>query len=123
MQPDRAAEISDEHLLAKAALRAAGRLRLSQTDLSRIIGVSKSVVSGMAKGDGLPASPKVRELIVLFIRLYRSLDALMGGDETVAAAWLKGPNAALGGRPVDRIMTIEGLTHTLAYLDSRRAIV
>ena len=61
------------------------------------------------------------ELGALFVRLFRSLDAITGGDGTVAHAWLRNDNRALGGRPLDQIKTITGLTHGLAYLDSRRA--
>ena len=43
------------------------------------------------------------------------------GDGKVANAWLRNENRALGGRPLDQIKTITGLTHGLAYLDSRRA--
>jgi hypothetical protein len=62
------------------------------------------------------------ELAVLFIRLYRSLDALVDGDETVARAWLRNPNTALGDAPLALIQTISGLVNTLAYLDARRAL-
>lgn len=61
------------------------------------------------------------ELAALFIRLFRSLDAITAGDSQVARAWLRNENRALGGRPIDQIQTISGLTHDLAYLDSQRA--
>jgi hypothetical protein len=38
------------------------------------------------------------ELAVLFVRLYRSLDAIVGGDDAVAAAWLRNRNTALANR-------------------------
>ncbi|WP_420867067.1 MbcA/ParS/Xre antitoxin family protein [Chromatocurvus halotolerans] len=46
---------------------------------------------------------------------------MTAGDSKVARAWLRNENRALGGRPIDQIQTISGLTHDLAYLDSRRA--
>jgi Protein of unknown function (DUF2384) len=57
------------------------------------------------------------------VRLYRSLDAIVGGDDAVAASWLKNHNTALNGEPLALIQTISGLTNVVAYLDARRAIV
>ena len=63
------------------------------------------------------------ELGVLFVRLFRSLDAIAGGDQSVARAWIKNPNLALDGRPLEKIATIAGLIDVIAYLDGRRALV
>jgi hypothetical protein len=108
---------------AKAALRAAGRLGISNKVLGRIIGVSEATVSRMGSGAyTLSPEDKPFELAVLFIRLFRSLDAMVGGDEAAAAAWLKSENLALGGAPLPLIQSVSGLVHVLAYLDARRAL-
>ena len=62
-------------------------------------------------------------LAVLFVRLFRSLDAIVGGDEGIAQAWLKNANMAFDGAPIEKIQTISGLVDVIAYLDSRRALV
>jgi len=56
----------------------------------------------------------------LFLRLFRSLDALMGGDEAKARAWFKAENAHVGGVPAERIRTVEGLVDVVQYLDAMR---
>ena len=66
-------------------------------------------------------SGKPFELAVLFIRLYRSLDAIVGGDEAVARAWLRNSNTALHSRPIDLIQKVQGLLDVIHYLDARRA--
>ena len=71
----------------------------------------------------LEQGSKPFELAVLFVRLFRSLDAITGGDETVSRAWLKNFNSALDGKPLEKILTISGLFNVIAYLDSRRALV
>lgn len=109
-------------VLSKAAARAAGQLDLSQAELAKVLGVSPAAVSRAVNGGRLPDNPKTLELATLFIRLYRALDAIIGGEALVASAWLRNPNAALGMRPIDAIVTIPGLVATLAYLDSRRAV-
>jgi hypothetical protein len=115
--------VSDGEVVSKAALRAAEWLGLSNRILSRILGLSEASVSRMGSGAyRLAPGEKPFELAVLFVRLYRALDALVDGDEAVAQAWLHGHNTALGDAPVSLIQTVPGLVNTLAYLDARRAL-
>jgi hypothetical protein len=69
----------------------------------------------------LARGEKAFELGVLFVRLFRSLDAIVGGDEKVARAWLNNKNSALRDAPIDLIQTIGGLVNVVQYLDARRA--
>jgi len=125
LQADRAtpSEAADV-VLSKAAVRAADLLGVTARALAAVIGVSEATVSRMRKGEfALARGSKPFELALLFVRLFRSLDAITGGDEAVARAWLRAPNTALGGTPVEAIRTIPGLVDVLAYLDARRALV
>jgi hypothetical protein len=110
-------------VLTKATIRAADKLEVSQKVLASIIGVSESVVSRMRSGSFAleRASGKPFELAALFIRLYRSLDAIVGGDEAVARAWLKNENTVLQSRPIDLVQKVQGLIDVIQYLDARRA--
>lgn len=109
-------------VITKAVLRAQVLLQISQRDLGAIIGVSPAAVSAAARRGGvLPDDPKRRELALLFLRAFRSLDAIVGGADAVAAQWLRAENAALPGVPLDRMKTVAGLVEVVAYLDQRRA--
>jgi hypothetical protein len=121
---DRDPALSDAGLVAKALVRGADKLQVSNRALARIIGVSEASISRLKKG-GFPldASQKPFQLAVLFIRLYRSLDALAGGDDGVSAAWLASPNSALDGVPLELVQSVSGLVNVINYLDARRAIV
>ncbi|WP_034994564.1 antitoxin Xre-like helix-turn-helix domain-containing protein [Beijerinckia mobilis] len=111
-------------VLAKAVLRAAEHLGLTARVLGAIVGLSEPTVSRLKKGEfDLERGTKPFELAVLLVRLYRSLDAIVGGDDTVAKAWLRNDNIALGGKPIDKIQTVSGIVDAIAYLDARRAIV
>jgi DNA-binding XRE family transcriptional regulator len=111
-------------VMTKAAVNAADRLGLSARTLAAIIGVSEATVSRMKRRDlNLERGSKSFELAILLVRLFRSLDAIVGGDEAVARQWLRNANLALGAAPVEKITSISGLTDVLAYLDARRALV
>ena len=115
---------SEATVLTKAALRAAEQLGMTNKALATVIGVSEATVSRMRSGDyTLQRGQKSFELAILFVRFYRSLDAIVGGDEAVARAWLKNPNKALDTEPLTLIQTIPGLMNAIHYLDARRAIV
>ncbi|MBV7409957.1 MbcA/ParS/Xre antitoxin family protein [Maritimibacter sp. DP1N21-5] len=117
------AAVSDRGtVLTKALLSASTRLGLTGARLAEVIGVSGPTVSRMAKGAWvLEDGSKPFELAALFLRLFRSLDAITGGDEAVARAWLVADNRALGMAPVQAIRNVEGLVRVTQYLDARRA--
>ena len=111
-------------VLGKAVVRAADLLGLTQKELSRILGVSEATASRL-RSDKYRLSPdraKEWELARLFVRLFRSLDALWGHDD-VARTWLASPNLALGTRPRDLLTSVEGLVRVVAYLDAARGRV
>ncbi len=114
----------EEAVVAKAVTRAAERLGLGNRELARILGLSEASASRLRRGSfRLRRREKAFELAVLLIRLYRSLDAVAGGDLAVMRRWLRTPNAALDGIPLDRLFTVTGLLDVLAYLDGRRAVL
>ena len=108
-------------VLTGAVLRASALLEITQSGLAQILGLSPSTVSRMANGTyTLDAQKKEWELGALFVRLFRSLDALIGSNDLAARGWLNGPNEALAGRPVELIRSTEGLVRVVQYLDSAR---
>jgi hypothetical protein len=121
----RPASVADQAaVLTKATLRAATQLGLTNKLLATVIGVSEATVSRMRSGVyRLQRGQKSFELAVLFMRLYRSLDAIVGGDDAVAGVWLKNRNVALDAAPLALIQTVPGLMNVIQYLDARRAVV
>jgi DNA-binding XRE family transcriptional regulator len=108
-------------VLGKAVLRVAERLGLTQKELGKIMGVSPASVSRLASGKA-PIDPedKSGELALLLVRVFRSLDALVGGDEGKARAWFQAHNDHVGGVPAERVSSVEGLVHVAQYLDAMR---
>ena len=111
-------------VVTKAALRAAAHLGLSHRVLAGILGVSEATISRMGSGSyQLRPGDKPFELAVLFLRLFRALDAIVGGDVPAARAWLQHENTALGAVPVTMLASVSGLVNVVGYLDARRALV
>jgi uncharacterized protein (DUF2384 family) len=69
-----------------------------------------------------PTRAKEWELAILFVRLFRSLDALWGHEGT-ARAWLAGYNTGLGAVPLELIKSAAGLVRVVDYLDHARGRV
>jgi len=111
-------------VVAKAALRAADQLKISAETLAAIIGVDEVTISRIRRsGSGLEPGTKPFELAVLFVHLFRSLDAIVGGDNEAAANWLVSPNTIFDAPPMEALQSVTGLVDVIAYLDARRALV
>jgi len=109
-------------VLTKALLRATELLGLSSAVLARVLGVSEASVSRLTSGARtVDPQSKEGELALLLVRVYRSLDALVGTDATQRHAWLHGHNRALNARPIDLVQRADGLVNVVAYLDAMRA--
>jgi hypothetical protein len=107
-------------VLARAVLSAADRLSIRARQLALVIGSSEASVSRLQTGRGLDPASKEGELALLFLRVYRSLDALVGGDDDKARAWLHAHNDHLRGVPAARMTSVEGLVDVVQYLDAMR---
>lgn len=109
-------------VLTKATLRSAGLLGLSNSVLARAVGLSEASISRMASGaKAFEVGSKPAELAALVIRVYRSLDALVGNSEQHRRLWVTSFNRALNATPRDAIQTAEGLVRVVTYLDAARA--
>lgn len=108
-------------VVTKAVVNAMRLLQLSQQEVAGLLHVSPATTSRWVNGASV-LSPDSAEgqLGLLFLRVFRSLDTLVGGDAQKARAWLKTENHHLGGVPLDRLKTPEGLVHVADYLDAMR---
>jgi Protein of unknown function (DUF2384) len=115
--------LAEAAVVTKATLRAAGGLGLSNKVLARLLGLSEATVSRMSSGAyELMPGDKPFEIALLFLRLFRALDAIVAGDQAAARAWLRHENAILGAAPAVLIQSLSGLVNVVAYLDARRAV-
>jgi hypothetical protein len=107
-------------VLAKATVSAARRLGLSNHDLAAVLGTSDASVSRLSHDRGLRPASAEGSLALLFVRLFRSLDAATGGNDAKARAWFGAQNHHLGGVPAELVRHPEGLVNVVQYLDAIR---
>jgi DNA-binding XRE family transcriptional regulator len=111
-------------VVSKAVSRAAGLLGLTNAALARTIGVSEATASRLRAGNYvLEPGTKSYELALLLVRLFRGLDAVVGGDEASLRSWMVTVNRALRGVPRDLVQTVTGLVTAVDYVDAARARV
>lgn len=106
-------------ILLKAFNNACAELGINKVTAGKIIGVNRSTLS-RKEGIGLDKESKSSELSLHFIRLYRSLFAISGGDQAFMRHWFNSPNSALGAKPADLVQSVLGLMQTNEYLDAMR---
>ncbi|OAO00726.1 hypothetical protein A8B75_17605 [Sphingomonadales bacterium EhC05] len=115
---------SDDKLLTSAIRKIAAYWCLSNVKLSSVLGLSEATISRLRTGKTFldPAS-KSFETGQFLVRLFRSLDALMGSDDDAAKSWLASHNLDLEARPIDLIDSFKGLLTVCDYVDAHRARV
>jgi transcriptional regulator with XRE-family HTH domain len=128
--PERESAAIKDAVVTKALLRAADALGLSQKELARTVGVSEATMSRMSRVSRsreraaslslVAVDKKEGELALLLLRVFRSLDALLGGDAQKVRAWFGATNTHLGGVPKERVQSAEGLVTVALYLDAMR---
>ena len=110
-------------VLTKATLRAAEFLGLNNAALALTVGLSESSISRMASGSKtFDLGTKPAELATLLVRVYRSLDALVGNSDPHRLAWMSTYNHALNTTPKHALLSAEGLVRVVTYLDGARAL-
>ena len=108
-------------VLTRAVVRAAEILDLSGKEIAGVLGVSPASRSRLARGREIRPDSKEGELALLFLRVFRSLDALLGGDAEGCRRWLRAYNSHLAGVPAELLRTVAGLAGVAEYLDAMRS--
>lgn len=116
MAPNTVAQPDPRRVLATALANAGRELGLTQQDLAAVIGRDRTALS---RG-GLDPDSKAGELGLLFVRAYRALFALTGGDGPAMRHWFQTDNLHTGGVPARQVRTVQGLVQVVEYLDAIR---
>lgn len=115
------AQADDAELITGALLAAGRELGMTLAQLARVVGVSESAMKNYSRGSASISSPKDQELSLGFIRVYRALFAILGGDSEQMLHWMKTPNRHFNKQvPLQLVETYQGLAELNVYLDAMR---
>ena len=106
-------------IVLKAFNNACKELGVSRDEASLIVGVDKATLN-RNKTKGFAPDSKTGELCLQFVRAYRSLFAIAGGDKSFMQHWITTHNTALSGIPLKLMFSIIGLIQVNEYLDALR---
>ncbi|WP_045096379.1 antitoxin Xre/MbcA/ParS toxin-binding domain-containing protein [Legionella fallonii] len=111
----------EDVVLSKALCNLAKFYSLTGKDLGKIIGISEPSASRLTQGKKL-ISPHTKEgeIALLLLRIYRSLNAMVGNNHEKAKLWLNNQNKYFKNKPIEEMKTISGLIRVLNYLDAMR---
>ena len=118
------AQQTDAELVTEAFVEAGRELGLTLAQMAAIIGVSSSTMKNYSRGAATIASSKDQELSLGFIRVYRALFAILGGNQEQMRYWMKTPNRHFNNQvPTDLAGNYQGLAELNVYLDAMRGRV
>ncbi|MCF6776418.1 MbcA/ParS/Xre antitoxin family protein [Thiotrichales bacterium 19X7-9] len=109
-------EITEKQVLGKAVLNAAKKLGITQEQLELVVHRDRSSIYR----SGVDPNSAEGQLSLYLIRCYRSLYALMGGDEMNIKHFMKTQNKITNAVPIQQIMSIDGLVNLVQFLDAMR---
>jgi len=110
---------NDRQVLNKALFNAAEAMGISKAEAAGIIGRERT---GIVR-DGIDPNSKAGELALMFIRIYRGLYAVVGGDQDNMRHWVATENQYFGQSPRQMMDSCQGLVRVLMYLDAIRGKV
>lgn len=106
----RQCEMNNNAVLTKATMHAATQLGLTQYQLEQVLGQNQTTTIE------LDPDSKPGKKALLLIQIFKSLDALNGGDLEWIQYFMCSQNQITGGVPIEQIQNEIGLVKVQKYL-------
>lgn len=108
-------------VVQKALMRASENLEINKAKLALVLGLSAPSVTRLFQGQfQFGIASKEYEHALLFLRMSSALMALVQ-ERQLAIAWLRAENLGLGQKPIELMLSTEGLVRVVGYLESTNA--
>lgn len=108
--------INDARLLVSASIEFSNSCAISIDELAGILGLDADRLKLIARGDTDYAEPSVLQRAEQLLLLHQNLTVMFCDDETVAANWLRTRNIDLHAKPIDLLLTQDGIREVSDYL-------
>jgi uncharacterized protein (DUF2384 family) len=117
-------ELNKGLLVLNSFQQAVKLLGMKKTESASILGLNPTTINRHKNSNnGLVVDSKEFELALQFIRVYRSLFAIAGGDHEFMQHWFNTTNKYLKSSPKSLVSSIVGLVEVNQYLDAMRGKV
>lgn len=113
---------SNSEIVMQAYTTACHWFGLSKEESAKMLGVQRTTLN-RKKLAGFDTASKEFEIQVLFIKVYRSLYALLGGSQESMKEWMNDYNNHLNEVPKQLCFSLRGIVHVSDYLDAMRGKV
>ena len=111
-------------LVLNSFQNAVSLLGMKKTESASILGLNPTTINRHKNNNnGLVVDSKEFELALQFIRVYRSLFAIAGGDHEFMQHWFNTNNKYLKSSPKSLVSSVVGLVEVNQYLDAMRGKV
>ncbi|KTD66154.1 MbcA/ParS/Xre antitoxin family protein [Legionella spiritensis] len=108
-------------VLTKAFCNLAKFYSLTGKDIKHITGISEAGFTRLNQGvKFISPDTKEGEMALLLLRVYRSLNSLVGNNHEKAKRWLNSRNQYFKKTPLEEMATVAGLVSVVNYLDAMR---
>lgn len=110
-------------VLTNATVKAADLLGIKNIELAKVLGISDSQVSRISNGEKIIFyGSKASELALILLRIYRSLDTLVGNNDKNRLMWMGSFNREINDVPSKAIQNVVGLTRVDNYLENMKLV-
>lgn len=100
-------------VLAGATIRSGQALGLKPDRTAAVVGCDQA---DFTQGLDPQSNPGGRGLML--IRVFQSLDALLGGNQEMVLTWMNSPNDYFNVAPIELLEQAQGLDKVLGYLEA-----
>ena len=108
-----------ERVLTYAVVNVADRLGLNDIQLAKILFAKEDFVTSIKNEKSVLKFGSVPYVqATLLVRIYKSLDAMTGGNQKIGQQWMKSQNSAFGDSPISHILKRQGINDVVKYLDT-----
>ena len=115
-------KLYERSVVTKAVNEASILMSIDVSTLTQILGIKEPDVIQMKHNDYLLQPQQEEwERALLFIRLFKGIDVLCGGDRGALVEWLISDNLDLRGVPIELIQNVSGLVRIVDYLEGYQA--
>lgn len=110
--------IDKQLVLAKAFFKVTEQLNFTQTQIATILGISEQATNKLKLECQIDPTSQQGAIALSIIHLFKSLYILSGSDLDWIRHFLNSNNQVIGGIPIKKIETPQGLAKVIQFIET-----